>query len=410
MHKMVRLALAGLALAAPFASALDDAVLVQISKENFDVEASFNVSSAFEMQTLYEMESALELLGHGADGPGYAFEEFDEGLIVEGKTLKGSWVPCLVKKLHMPERAWDVHVIDKVPGYDLPGVPAHLLRKRLAAQESDWHVDNGELQRNSFGLAYRNSKNLNDKQKTSYAPFDSLVVGSDEGDGWLKVSQGYLPMKVDDKTVLSERPRKERPAPFSVEARDWYIKEEEQRRLAAYAKEAKKPLPPQQYAKNEQVGFRNEHGGWATAQVLGHGLLPNTYNLLVGPSNSQRYLQFTVPYFRMQKTGPPAHTPVEGEPKICQKQGCIVLKLRMESGKEYKVKAVQGLRIAILMRAACARLGEAWESCQTRISLSHDGRTLSPSWRTYEAGLTKDSVVDAKLAPETATPIWDLSV
>merc|ERR1719323_101248 len=215
-------------------------------------------------------------------------------------------------------------------------------------------------------------------------------------------------MKLQGESVLSERQRAGE-SKISKELRDWYVKEEEARRKAALASLALQPPPPQHFVDSEQVSIKTKDSTWRRAQVASRGLFPDTYNVLVGPSHSIQSIELGVPSSRLQKAGMPKHTPVKGETPLCQKQGCMMLRLKAESGKEFQLRAVMGLRIAVLMKAACARLHEPWARCQTRIILSHGGRMLSPSWRTYEAGLENEAVVNLKMAPETATPVRSVS-
>lgn len=68
-------------------------------------------------------------------------------------------------------------------------------------------VDNTWLQASCGGLGYRFSRDLNDKDvrpgELGGAPWNSVVRGEDQGDGWLKVADGrYLPMRVNGYPVL----------------------------------------------------------------------------------------------------------------------------------------------------------------------------------------------------------------
>jgi len=66
------------------------------------------------------------------------------------------------------------------------------------------YVCNRTLQAWSDVLAFRRSKNVDDKDDSADgAAWGSTVVGYDEGDGWLRISDGcYLPMVLDGEAVL----------------------------------------------------------------------------------------------------------------------------------------------------------------------------------------------------------------
>eukprot|EP00933_Yihiella_yeosuensis_P083739 TRINITY_DN9799_c3_g1_i1.p1 TRINITY_DN9799_c3_g1~~TRINITY_DN9799_c3_g1_i1.p1 ORF type:complete len:717 (+),score=124.10 TRINITY_DN9799_c3_g1_i1:51-2201(+) len=73
--------------------------------------------------------------------------------------------------------------------------------------ETHYLVDNTWLRAARGGLAYRFSKNLDDKDSRpgefGGPPWGSEVIGFDEGDGWVKVQDGrYLPLSVDGVPVL----------------------------------------------------------------------------------------------------------------------------------------------------------------------------------------------------------------
>lgn len=68
-------------------------------------------------------------------------------------------------------------------------------------------VDNSWLKSPCGGLAYRFSKEVKNKDERpgeqGGAPWSSVVVGEDQGDGWLKVADGrLLPMNIQGVPVL----------------------------------------------------------------------------------------------------------------------------------------------------------------------------------------------------------------
>lgn len=71
---------------------------------------------------------------------------------------------------------------------------------------TEFIVDNRQLQSNAAGLAYRFSRNLEDKDlregPVGGPPFGTIVLGVDMGDGWVKVRNRFLPMEIDGARVL----------------------------------------------------------------------------------------------------------------------------------------------------------------------------------------------------------------
>merc|ERR1712232_590073 len=76
-------------------------------------------------------------------------------------------------------------------------------RAKLAAQGLEYVVDNSQLKASSPGLLFRNSKEMSDVCPIQGAFWGSTVKGLDEGDGWIKVGQLYLPMKTRGCQVLT---------------------------------------------------------------------------------------------------------------------------------------------------------------------------------------------------------------
>eukprot|EP00929_Paragymnodinium_shiwhaense_P084125 TRINITY_DN44969_c0_g1_i1.p1 TRINITY_DN44969_c0_g1~~TRINITY_DN44969_c0_g1_i1.p1 ORF type:complete len:369 (+),score=95.93 TRINITY_DN44969_c0_g1_i1:253-1359(+) len=73
----------------------------------------------------------------------------------------------------------------------------------VPAQERTYLVDNSMLHSAREGLMYRRSKALDDKDgEEHFARYGSRVVGLDEGDGWLRVGERYLPFQVKGVPVL----------------------------------------------------------------------------------------------------------------------------------------------------------------------------------------------------------------
>jgi len=79
------------------------------------------------------------------------------------------------------------------PGAALDGPPRPL---------KPYLLDNSTLQATTKGLGYRLSKQLNDKDGDEHAEWGTVVTGTDQGQGWLKVGPRYLPFSLGGKSVL----------------------------------------------------------------------------------------------------------------------------------------------------------------------------------------------------------------
>jgi len=69
------------------------------------------------------------------------------------------------------------------------------------ANVSNYFMDNSHLQHASKGITYRFTKVGKDRDSRSIAFWGSTVRGVDEGDGWLRVGECYLPLELKGKRV-----------------------------------------------------------------------------------------------------------------------------------------------------------------------------------------------------------------
>mmetsp|Transcript_129402 Transcript_129402/g.235200 ORF Transcript_129402/g.235200 Transcript_129402/m.235200 type:complete len:565 (-) Transcript_129402:129-1823(-) len=67
---------------------------------------------------------------------------------------------------------------------------------------SNYLVSNMQANMKTSGLSYRKAKDLNAKIAGGIVPWNSVVVGVEEGDGWLKVGDYFLPMLVNGVLVV----------------------------------------------------------------------------------------------------------------------------------------------------------------------------------------------------------------
>jgi len=85
---------------------------------------------------------------------------------------------------------------------DSAGCASPLAAKAGAAGPSKFKVDSTALNiKNRPGIAYRQSKDSADKLK-EVAKWGDIVEGVDEGDGWLRVGDKFLPMTHDGKPMI----------------------------------------------------------------------------------------------------------------------------------------------------------------------------------------------------------------
>lgn len=80
-------------------------------------------------------------------------------------------------------------------------------------------VDNTALRHDTDGLSYRRSKNMDDKVQSSdksqdLVPWGEYIFGINEGDGWVRVRDYFLPMVMNDKIVLLPEPEVKDPEPL----------------------------------------------------------------------------------------------------------------------------------------------------------------------------------------------------
>jgi len=69
-------------------------------------------------------------------------------------------------------------------------------------EERTYMADNSLLKAESDGIGYRFSKQLEDRDPSSTLLWGTTVKGVDQGDGWLKVHDRYLPMILNTSPVL----------------------------------------------------------------------------------------------------------------------------------------------------------------------------------------------------------------
>lgn len=87
-------------------------------------------------------------------------------------------------------------------------VEAEYWLRRHMPQEETFLVDNSELRAGTSGLAYRKSKRVDDRVADAQGPmWGCTVEGVDQGDGWLRVGDQYLPMALEGMCVLTPNPK-----------------------------------------------------------------------------------------------------------------------------------------------------------------------------------------------------------
>jgi hypothetical protein len=72
--------------------------------------------------------------------------------------------------------------------------------------EQTYIVDNSVLRGGTYGLAYRNTKHVDDVFLDTQGPlWGTEIDGADCGDGWLKVGEYYLPMVLHGMSVVAQQ-------------------------------------------------------------------------------------------------------------------------------------------------------------------------------------------------------------
>lgn len=75
-----------------------------------------------------------------------------------------------------------------------------------SSARKEYLVDNSELRADTVGLAFRCSKQVWDRDLQIAGPmWGETVAGFDQGDGWVKVGDHFLPMELDGLSVLTQR-------------------------------------------------------------------------------------------------------------------------------------------------------------------------------------------------------------
>merc|ERR1712176_205644 len=57
----------------------------------------------------------------------------------------------------------------------------------VKVRAEEYRVDNSALQSSKVGVGYRWSKSMEDLHPRAFAQYGSVVAGSNEGDGWIKI-------------------------------------------------------------------------------------------------------------------------------------------------------------------------------------------------------------------------------
>jgi len=331
----------------------------------------------------------------------YADAKYGVGEFVEGKTQRGGWVPCIVTQT-LAGGFYNVHLADSFPGHDLPNVPSALLRRPLANDTQDFLVDNSILQHTGPGLKYRHSKHMSNKS-SEYVQWGMLVVGHDEEDGWVSTGVGYLPVEVNGSRVLKEVPRK---GPSTQHAFDSFlaalkanlsssnsVQMSEDLRHEGKYDEPERSLPL--FSVGEWGEFRTKAQGWHPMQVRSLGTDPNTYNIVVRPTDFSAYTITNAHRENMRKVGRQPHELKEGESPVCRRGGCIVVQVNDAKGGKYTIQVGKEGRLDMLMRAVCNRMKIEWAKCKTHVAFKHNDVELNATTHVMGSGLQDQDLVEA---------------
>lgn len=79
-------------------------------------------------------------------------------------------------------------------------------QQAVMADQIEFVLDNSSLKASTIGLAYRRSKNRSDRDHTIPGlEWGATITGLDEGDGWVRVGDHFLPKDLDNVAVLVPR-------------------------------------------------------------------------------------------------------------------------------------------------------------------------------------------------------------
>mmetsp|Transcript_77171 Transcript_77171/g.174560 ORF Transcript_77171/g.174560 Transcript_77171/m.174560 type:complete len:365 (+) Transcript_77171:65-1159(+) len=301
--------------------------------------------------------------------------KYNAGERLECQSKDGTWTPCQVSGSCPTFGQFNVHIADDFPGYDLQCFPSEFMRRKLSPGDSDFLIDNSQLQHKGPGLKYRFSKNLS-HVGGEYAPWNSLVIGEQPEDGWIRVDRGYyLPIEVNGRTVVVQQDRKQSP-------------------LALEQALTSGPVPA--FASGEHAEFRTASGDWFPCNVLYPGSRPHTYQIDVTPSTDLRAVYPVVDAHaqRMRKTMAPIRLEKKKEgSSICQKGSCLLLRMKRQSGTEFFVQVAKSAKVEDAMRTACRRMQKDWPTCQNEATFMHKGQALNPEAPMADSGLDDQVVI-----------------
>merc|ERR1719238_790337 len=74
--------------------------------------------------------------------------------------------------------------------------------EEVEASEALYLVDNSVMMAKTRGLAYRRSKQMDDRDGAALAPWGTQVRGIDQRDGWIKLGSRFLPAVVNGIRIL----------------------------------------------------------------------------------------------------------------------------------------------------------------------------------------------------------------
>mmetsp|Transcript_33515 Transcript_33515/g.77911 ORF Transcript_33515/g.77911 Transcript_33515/m.77911 type:complete len:382 (-) Transcript_33515:87-1232(-) len=334
-----------------------------------------------------EVRDVRWTLPDGVQTVGYTFEGYKVGDFVEGRAKNGSWVPCIVTQ-PATDGFYNVHVASSFPGYDLPSVPSSLLRRPLTDGLQDFYVDNSVLQHPGPGLKFRHSKDLHDKSD-QFAPWGSLVVALDNGDGWVKAGSGYLPYMIHGSQVLRPRVRAE---PSIMPLMRRFVGNLQANVSASLPFAAPKKEPPV-FAVGEKGSFRTKGGEWYPMQIRGPGSAPGTYNIVMEPTDHSYFPKDDIPVGRLRKSNR-THDLQEGEAPLCKRGGCVTVRVKSPKGQEFQVQVAKIGKLDMMMRVACNRLKMPWDECKKRVGFRSRGLSMDSSMQVSESGLENQTLVE----------------
>eukprot|EP00416_Gambierdiscus_australes_P035519 CAMPEP_0171096356 /NCGR_PEP_ID=MMETSP0766_2-20121228/44412_1 /TAXON_ID=439317 /ORGANISM="Gambierdiscus australes, Strain CAWD 149" /LENGTH=300 /DNA_ID=CAMNT_0011555321 /DNA_START=17 /DNA_END=919 /DNA_ORIENTATION=- len=191
-------------------------------------------------------------------------------------------------------------------------------------------LDNSRLHYAGPGMRWRLSKDMRNSSD-HYIEWGSLLEGADQGDGWVKVGQFYLPTEIEGVKVL---------VATAKSLKVWY----------------------------EPTEMRAADGSWVPCNIRGWGSKENTYDITLRPPGLSAYNASNVAAEKLRKVVRvreflPATLPQRAHAA----EDSISLRLQDPEGSQTVVKVSCRSTLRAMMRTACEHLQISRQACLSSV-------------------------------------------